>query len=278
MTLLESEDDFREGVIARHRDHFDHFYRLYEFAHMAVESFRGFINDPYDASLSLIYLRAFKSYDAIRRLCEVASCEDAGVILRSLLNLTVVTRWITLDRQVRAKKYVSWYWIQMHNDSKHFAESFPANWIPQIERKFQEHKSLFEYTDSKGKLRLVRHWYEPEARSIFDMFKEVGLEQQYQEGYAPLSGLEHSDAMAFVGMVGGGELISGNERKLEANSEMYLPHYLRNAFQWFGDIFEICNKTLPYADSAELKQILDEGKKFFASDMRARGMAPWRTP
>jgi len=86
-------------------------------------------------------------------------------------------------------------------------------------------------TDTKGDIRTPKFWYAPEANTIFDMFKEVGLEKQYNEGYRPLSGVEHSDAMAFYAMVGDPER-SENRRKLAIQSDLFIPAYLRNAFQY----------------------------------------------
>jgi hypothetical protein len=103
-----TEDAFRERTVSNYREHFNHVYRLLEFAREAIAKYKYQGNWPtaYHRCLTLIFPRAYKSFDAIRRLCEVAYCEDAGVILRSLLNLLVVTRWISIepDRDRRARK------------------------------------------------------------------------------------------------------------------------------------------------------------------------------
>ena len=132
-------------------------------------------------------------------------------------------------------------------------------------------KSLFEYRDTKGDIRMPKFWYAPEANTIFDMFKEVGLEKQYEEGYRPLSGVEHSDAMAFYAMVGDSER-SENRRKLAIQSDLFIPAYLRNAFQYLGDIFTVCNATIPLADSNQLAEVITQGKVFYAGDMQAKGI------
>jgi hypothetical protein len=98
------EEQFKATLYANYRDRFDHFMQLHFLAGEAIATFKGFVTDEFDA-LVLIFPRAYKSYDSIRRLCEVALCEDAAVILRSLLNLLVVTRWISLRPHSRASKY-----------------------------------------------------------------------------------------------------------------------------------------------------------------------------
>jgi hypothetical protein len=106
------------------------------------------------------------------------------------------------------------------------------------------------------------------------MFVEVGLEKQYDEGYGPLSGIEHSDATAYAGMVAGVDT-SSDERPLDIHSDLLIPHYLRNAFQYFGDVFRICNQTNPLADASRLEGIIVAGLKFYETDMRARGQLPF---
>jgi hypothetical protein len=265
------EVQFREHIYSTYREHFDPFLRLHHLAELSLSKYRGFTKNHYDATLVLIFPRAYKSFDSIRRLCEVALCEDAAVILRCLLNLLVVTRWITLNPTARSEKYIRWYWVAMHREAEESRGLMPAAHVAEIQTKYDAVKSLFEYTDSKGQTRFAKQWYMPEVNSIFDMFKEVGMENHYNEGYKPLSGLEHSDAMAYFAMVGKSER-SADTRELAIQSDLFIPPYLRNAFQYFGDVFRICNKTIPLADGKELGQVIDEGMNFYAADMRSKGI------
>jgi hypothetical protein len=267
------ENQFREMTVAKHREHFDNFYRLHQLAQDSLGKYKGFTGKHYQAALHLIFPRAYKSFDSIRRLCEVASCEDAAVILRCLLNLMVVTRWISLKPQVRARKYLAWYWVEMNREAKQSQGVIPPAWVADVQKHYQGVKPLFERKDKKGRTKTAKQWYEPEAHSILDLFKEVGLEKQYEEGYRPLSGVEHSDALAYFAMVAQSER-KQNERKLEIQSDLFVPHYLRNGFQYFGDIFRTCNKTIAFADQKQLEQTVTEGMKFYEADMRSRGMSP----
>jgi hypothetical protein len=269
-----SEEEFRRGIVEKHRQYFDHIYMLHQFAEEAARKYRGLSRTAYHASLSLIFAKAYKSFDAVRRLCEIASCEDAAVILRSLLNLLAVTRWISLDPGKRAKKYLAWYWVAMRTDAERFKDRFPAAWIPTIQGHYNRVKREFECKDAKGKIRLAKRWYEPEARTIQDLFVQVGLETQYEEAYRTLSAVEHSDCIAYFAMVAESEK-GTDESRLEVHSDLFVPPYLRNAFQYFGDIFSICNRTNPLADATTLKEIITTGIKFYETDMRARGMKPY---
>ena len=252
MTEPMDENQFIEMTIAKHREHFDHVYRLHQLAQDSLGKYRGFTTNHYQAAVHLIFPRAYKSLDSIRRLCEVASCEDAAVILRCLLNLTVVSRWISLKPELRA---------------------IPAEWVTDVRKHYDAVRPQFEYKDKKGRVRMAKQWYEPEAHTILDIFKEVDLEKQYEEGYRPLSGVEHSDALAFFSMIAEAER-KENERKLAIQSDLFVPHYLRNAFQYFADIFRTCNKTVAFTDEKQLEQTVTAGMKFYDSDMRARGISP----
>ncbi len=267
------ENQFKEMTIAKHRGHFDHCYRLHQLAQDSLGKYRGFTGDHYQAALQLIFPRAYKSFDSIRRLCEVASCEDAAVILRCLLNLMVVTRWISLKPQLRARKYLAWYWVEMNREAEQSQGVIPSAWVADVRKHYQAHRPLFEHKDKQGRTRMAKQWYEPEAHSILDLFKEVGLEQQYEEGYRPLSGVEHSDALVYLAMVAEAER-KENERKLEIQSDLFVPHYLRNGFQYFADIFRTCNKTIAFADATRLERTVRGGTKFYEADMRARRMSP----
>ncbi len=244
MTEPMDENQFKEMTIAKHREHFDHVYRLHQLAQDSLGKYRGFTGNQYQAALQLIFPRAYKSFDSIRRLCEVASCEDAAVILRCLLNLTVVTRWISLKPQLRARKYLAWYWVEMNREVEQFRGVIPAAWVADVRKHYQAVKPQFEHKDKQGRTRMSKQWYE-----------------------------EHSDVLAFFAMVAEAGR-KENERKLEIQSDLFAPHYLRNAFQYFADIFRTCNKTIAFADEKQLEQTVTEGMKFYESDMRARGMSP----
>lgn len=85
-----TEEDFRKRVYDKYREHFGHTYALHQMAELAIQSYKSSTTSHYEASLSLIFGRAYKSYDSIPRLSEVASCEDTGVLLRSTNHLAIV--------------------------------------------------------------------------------------------------------------------------------------------------------------------------------------------
>jgi hypothetical protein len=215
-----TEEQFRESIYAKYPEHFRHVYALHQLAESAIQTYRYFTFDHYQASLSLIFGRAYKSYDSIRRLCEVASCEDAGVLLRSLLNLLVVTSWISLDPPKRAKRYFDWYWVSLKADAEKFPGRVPRSRLPTIQKHLNAVRSQFEYKDKKNQLKFAKHWYQPEAQSIRDLFEQVHLEKHYEELYGPLSSIEHSDINAFFAMTVEMDK-DGDEKRLEIQSDLF---------------------------------------------------------
>jgi len=260
-----SEEEFRQVIQAKYSEHFEHIYALHQLAEPAIHNYRGFTSNHFEGSLVLIFGRAYKCYDSIRRLCEVALCEDAGALLRSLLNLMAVTRWISQDPPTRAKRYFDWYWISLYRQTEKFPDRMPHSHSIVIQERFNAVKSHFEYKDKKGKVTFAKHWYEPDARSIRDLFEKVELKAHYEEAYGPLSAIEHSDINAFLGMTRNMNR-DGKENRIDMSDDKPIPHYLRNTFQYFGEIFRICNATLHLTDSEKLHTIIESGIGFYRAD------------
>ena len=259
-----TEEEFRQVIQTKYPEHFSHVYALHQLAESAIHRYRGFTSNHYQGSLVLIFGRAYKCYDSIRRLCEIALCEDAGVLLRSLLNLMAVTRWISQDPQIRAKRYFDWYWVSQNSNARKAPGLVPRQRLLTIEKHFNAVKSQFEFKDKKSRVKFAKHWYEPDARSIRDLFEKVELAEHYEDLYGPLSSIEHSDIDAFLGMTRDMKR-SGSESRLEMSDDKPIPHYLRNAFQYFGDIFRICNASMSIAKTEELEEILAAGLKFYSN-------------
>ncbi len=262
-----TEEEFRQVIQTKYSEHFSHIYVLHQLAESAIHRYRGFTSNHYQGSLVLIFGRTYKCYDSIRRLCEVALCEDAGVLLRSLLNLMAVTRWISQDPQTRAKRHFDWYWVSQNSYAQKAHELVPRQRLLTIEKHFNVVKSQFEYKDKQGKIKFAKHWYAPDARSIRDLFEKVELTEHYDDAYGPLSSIEHSDIDAFLGMTRDMKR-GGSESRLEMSDDKPIPHYLRNAFQYFGDIFRICNASIQIEEPAQLEQIIEAGIAFYAGKQK----------
>jgi len=63
-----SEEDFKANVRRSHQEHFDHVFRLHSIAQDAINTFGTQTTTPYEQAVALIFPRAFKAFDSIRRL------------------------------------------------------------------------------------------------------------------------------------------------------------------------------------------------------------------
>jgi hypothetical protein len=259
------EEQFKATIIQKYQGHFDHYYRLHQLAQASLVNYRAFTNTHYETALQYISPRAFKSFDSIRRLCEVALCEDAAVILRCLMNLMAITRWISVEPEKRAKKFLGWFFVELNERVEEYPEKFSAEAITSIRKRFESEKSQFEFVNRKGKPDFARAWYQPDVHSIYDLFKEVDLGPLYETDYRALSGTEHSDVMAYLPMFRNAEIVDG-ERKLEIQNDQYVRKFLRGAFQYFADILGTCNKTIPLVDPKALHEIVAAGLEFYKAD------------
>jgi hypothetical protein len=196
------------------------------------------------------------------------------VLLRSLLNLMGVTRWISVDPAKRAKRYFDWYWVSLKMDAEKFPDRVPKAWVPTIQSHYDAVKSEFEYVGKDNERKFAKQWHQPEAQSRGEIFGQVDLTKQYEEAYSPLSAIEHSDINAFFAMTATMEK-EGEERRIEIQSDVFVPHYLRNAFQYFAEVFRICNKTITLTDNKKMEEIVEGGIQFYADDMKKRGMVPY---
>lgn len=267
MAELPSEEQMRQRSRERYPEHFGHAWNLYEFAHGVLENFKGSARTPYEISTWLICGKAFKSYYAVLYLCEVAHTEDAGIILRSLFNLLVIHRWISAENQLgRASRYLGWFWVVMHEQ----LDSNQAKVTPEmagiVERQYEAHKRLRWYPDKEGKPKIRKKWHEPEAAMISDMADQVQLGSHYERLYKPLSSIEHSDALAYFAMVSQMETKDGGP-SLALHSDLFVPAYVRNAFQCFADILRMWNSTHGAFEPAKLDEIVNPAMEFFKKEV-----------
>jgi hypothetical protein len=256
------EGEFTEMIQHKYMDYFSHLFVLHQLAASSLQSFLGKIDNHHQATCSLVFGRAFKSFDSIRRLCMVASTEDASILLRSLLNLVVITRWISIDQSARSQRYLEYYWFSLKEKAEKYPGFASKERMKEINANYERVRHHFEWRDSKGKLQTAKTWYQPAANTLRDMFAEVDMEDHYDGAYSPLSSIEHSDAHAFAQMLPGLRTATGTTN-LKLHQDVMIPSILRNAFQYFAEIFALCNCAIPLADQDQLNGIRKEGFNFF---------------
>jgi len=65
-----------------------------------------------------------------------------------------------------------------------------------------------------------------------------------------------------------------DEIRFEILNDVNVPDYLRNAFQYFGEIFKVCNEGNRLGDGTRIQQILSDGVEFYKAEMQSRGISP----
>ncbi len=263
---LGTEEQLREQIRARYPEHFGYAWHLFELAQDALIQFNGDIRTPYEVATFLILGKSFKSYTTILKLCEIAHTEDAGIVLRSLFNLLVIDRWISKEySENRSRRYLGWFWIAMNDQLSQNQALADPNLTKLVKEQSKQHEKLFEYRDKSGKMKMPDNWYKPDVNSIYDMAGEVELASHYDGLYRPLSSIEHSDALAYFAMIAALEK-SGEGSRLNLHSDIFAPVYVRNAFQYFADIFQRWNKKSKVVDDKQLSQFVEGAITFFAAD------------
>jgi len=214
-------------------------------------------DSAYAKAVALIFGKAYKSHVSALCLAGRGLTEDLGVVVRSLLNLYIIARWIaTADREARAVRYIEWFWVEMWK-LMDLAQP-PQSTRTDIEKEYTRAKPLFEYVDKKGKRRMPDTWH---ASNIKQMATEVGLLQHYQIVYAPLSAYEHSSSLGYFGMLSDADRQGGTLIRLR--DHQFVPFYLGYGYQYLAGILWMWNEQFLAFDPAALDSELRRGVQFF---------------
>ena len=250
MAELPGEEEFSKQVVQKYKQDFAYARELNALAQDVLQTGAVDTPDAYKTAIALIMAKAVKSHFSVIKLCEFAHTEDAGVVVRCLLNLYFIATWLGKDNSIgRGKRYLAWYWIAMHRLMCSSETDVPNEWKEEIERQFQAHKETFL---SKGEI--VWKWHQPEVNSIKQMSTDAGLQKEYDEIYAYLSSLEHSDSLSYFGML----RAVGGKYDLNVHDDRMIPFYLFHSFRYFGELFKIWNGEFRVVNQEELERILGE--------------------
>lgn len=250
MPELPGEEEFSRQIVEKYKKDFAYARELNALVQDVLQAGTVDTPDGYKTAIALIMAKAIKSHFSVIKLCEFAHTEDAGVALRCLLNLYFIAAWLGKDNSIaRAERYLAWYWIAMHRLMSSSETNVPNEWKQEIETQFQAHKGIFL---SKGTM--VWKWHQPEVDTIKQMATDVGLQKEYDEIYAYLSSLEHSDSLSYFGML---RAIDG-KYDLNVHDDRMIPFYLFHSFRYFGELFKIWNGQFRVVKQDELEKILGQ--------------------
>lgn len=206
-------------------------------------------------AIALILAKAYKSFYSATLLGRLALTEDMGVLIRSLLNLHIIARWIAFsDTQNRAQRYVQWFWVEMRG----LLDLIPApeDSRKAIEEEYRKRKKLFGI---KEKPRRGQTWH---GSTIRAMAEEVGLLQHYKIVYHPLSAMEHSSSLSYFGMLSESETPE-NVTLVKVRSHQFVPYYLQYGFEYLAGVLSLWNREFSAFDPKELEVMVQEAVSFF---------------
>jgi uncharacterized protein DUF5677 len=216
----------------------------------------------YPRALHLITGKAYKSYYSAVCLGRYGLTEDMGIVTRSLLNLDIVLKWISLsDREDRANRYLEWFWVEMYRLLSVLPA--PADLESIIQKQYEKCKRLLEITDRSGKKVMPREWHNTTIKKMAD---EVDMTAYYAEYYKTLSATEHSSALSYFGMLS--EAGPRGTTVVGLGDHRFLRPYLECAYVCFAEIIYRWNEEFNVTDDVTLDREVREGIDFFLSRRR----------
>ena len=140
------------------------------------------------------YVKALSLLDTIQILCQRNKTGESGIILRSLLNLFINLKWLTLkeDSDKRMQRYAD-YEIISKKRKMDLASIRPSN--PSENQKAEKLNKNFDEIVKKYNLN-PKNWKDLSlwsGKTIRQMAKDVSLLDDYEKIYSYLSFEEHTD-------------------------------------------------------------------------------------
>jgi hypothetical protein len=224
-------------------------------------------NNTYASLVSFFAGKTCKTHEAIVILTERGYGQDAGILLRSLVNLVINAYWIARDPAVRLERYMDYDWIlrsqaaDIGRRGDALARLTPemrcqlAALDAEIEKKAREAKEKHHY-DRRG-------W---SGISIRDMAKDVGFQNYYDYAYRLLSNLEHSNSRSTTSYL---EEASGAYQFNVGPGPEYVRVILATAYGLLVDLFALADKVLNLGLALaldEARQKAQANKKAFTQD------------
>jgi hypothetical protein len=197
----------------------------------------------------------------------VRLADDAGILVRSLLNLLIIARWIgrDSDRERRARWYQEWFWIAAkpivtREPARAEYAAYPA--------KIREAEEFFR-AEGPRRGEVPKKWHG--GVTIEQMAKDVGMTEAYEEAYRGLSSLEHSDIMAFLPLIRG----QSEDLRVALWSDNMLPDYIGMGLMFFAHLFKTWNDELHMVVPGELDAATAAAVELLRPEFRpTRGSTP----
>lgn len=213
----------------------------------------------------LLFMKAYKSFWSIVLLCERRLADDAAVVLRALLNLWIVARWVRQDPR-RARWYREWFWIAA---SRFVSGGTRLKEHPDLRDAFAEAEDYF-HREGPTPGGIPREWH---GSNIGDMAHAVGLKSQYEVVYRTLSSIEHSDMMSYLAIISS----SGPGLSIQLWADRMIGEYLGLAFSFFTLMLREWNDMFQVVAPERIQRIADQGVELLLPEFRPKGPEPGET-
>jgi len=151
----------------------------------------------HEKASAILFREAYSRFLAVKLLCEDGMGDTSLIVLRSQLNLYIMFHWILKkQKEARAKRYIGWYWKTWKGKIDQAPSDYDAAWKREVRKKHNAIRHLYTYkvrdkATGKLKRKWAKYWHEP--LTIERMAQDAGLERHYEDGYRPLSRVEHVD-------------------------------------------------------------------------------------
>ncbi len=248
---------------AKYRKHFELCEQLLS---LALEALPTVPRKPqtYEEVITAFFIKAVNSFRSIIVLCKEGQGDDAGLLLRSLLNLAFLVKWVEKEKNDRPKLLLGWYWREKIRNQEELKEAVPTSWKEEWERS----KGLFG-TDEE--IRKRRNWYG--NQTIYQLAGEVKEEDEtppsgydsqaqfhYAEAYRPLSHIEHSNPLALGAFL---ERSKGHYLVSYLVSDKLVAEDLLLAFEYFFIVLSVWNSSFQMIDQNGLETFHKESQSYF---------------
>lgn len=224
-------------------------------------------DNAYAQLVSFFAGKACKTHKAIVILAERGYGQDAGILLRSLVDLVISAYWISKDPVPRVERYMDYDWIlrSKYENVGRSADAL-ARLTPEIRAKIA---ALDVEIKKKAQGAKQKHRYDRRGwsgTSIWDMAKEVGFQNYYNYAYRLLSDLEHSNSRSTTSYL---EEVSGAYQFNVGPGPQYVRVVLATAYHLLIDLFSLADKVLNLGLARALDKARQEAqanKKAFTQD------------
>ena len=189
--------------------------------------------------------KACKTHEATVMLAERGFGQDAGLLLRSLLDLVVNALWLAKDPCQRMEMWLEFDWILRQR-------------IPLSLEKAEENKETVDTIEIEARRVKEKYGYKRgdtwSRKSIESMAREVGLGDLYKYAYRTLSNIEHSASRGFVSYHV--DTPDGIRINIGPGKE-YVKEVLVTACDLLVDLLTLANDVL----ALDLNSVLEEARR-----------------